>query len=157
MHTSSTPLILLATLAVSIAVFPPPIITTFLPISVILLSLYSLKNCMAFIKLQPSRSIFSWISAPVAIIIFSYPSSISSLILLILVFNLTSIPRLKIKSISFSIQSTDILNSGIIFLTTPPSLFSFSNIVTFFPFLARKYAADSPAGPPPITAIFPAC
>ncbi len=70
-------------------------------------------------------------------------------------FTLISTPMIFANSISFWMASSGILKPGIMCLMTPPSVSLFSKIVTFIPLLAKKNAVAKPAGPPPITAVFP--
>ena len=56
------------------------------------------------------------------------------------------------KLTSLSTTSRGILNSGIMLETTPPAQLSLSKISVLKPALAKKSAADKPAGPAPTTA-----
>ena len=60
-------------------------------------------------------------------------------------------PRDLMNSMSASITSSGRRKDGISH-TVPPGRSRASNTVTSTPFRARKYAAESPAGPEPITA-----
>ena len=155
-NTCSTFLFLTAALAVSIAVFPPPITTIFLPRSRFpALFLKSSRNSCASSASPFSREILPGTLAPTHKTMDVNPSPRSSLRELIFVFVLISTPIFSRIFTSLPTASSLMRKDGMSFSTTPPGLSFFSKIVTVIPARLKKYAADIPAGPPPITAAFP--
>ena len=145
-----------AALAVSIAVFPPPIITTFFPISRSpSFSLNSARNSSALTGSPFSSLKIPGSDAPVARMTAVYPAFFSISRSVISEFRYTFTPVFSRSAASLSIASDEMRNSGITCRTTPPSAFFFSKSVVSIPERRRKYAAAMPAGPPPITAAFP--
>ena len=105
--------------------------------------------------LQPTPVDFQ---APIAITTASKSSLIVSngISLPTLVLGIISTPMCSMIAISISRTSLGSLYSGIPYLSIPPSLGMLSNIVTSCPLCLKKYAAERPIGPPPITAtLFP--
>ena len=146
-----------AALAVSIAVFPPPMMTTFLPISRFpSFALKSARNESALTGSPFSRRSTPGSDAPTATITAVYPAFLSISSSLISVFKQIFTPIFSRSAASLSMEADGIRNSGITWRTTPPRASFFSKSVTSIPALLKKYAAAIPAGPPPMTAALPA-
>ncbi len=82
-------------------------------------------------------------------------NNFSGLFILLFVFIL--IPKLSIQSISLFNILFGNLYDGIAYLSIPPAWFSASKTLTEYPILIKSTAADKPAGPAPIIAIFSLC
>ena len=138
-YTCSTPVVRFAALAVSIAVLPPPITTTFLPISSFpSFALKSARNSSAFLASPCSSLNTPGSEAPTARITVVNPSAFSAAVSFTSVFRRTSTPIFSRSAASLSIDVPGILNSGITWRTTPPRASFFSNTVTAIPALRRK-------------------
>ena len=144
-----------ATLATSMATFPPPITMTCLLIFVPLPILFSLRKSRASIHLSafliPVDRLFD---VPIPMNTASYLSSRSLNItsLPTLVLNMNSTPSDAMLLTSLSMASLGRRYKGGPMSMVPPPAGSASNTVISWPLNLRKYASDKPDGPAPIIA-----